>query len=250
MRYFLELSYNGKNYHGWQIQPTDVSVQQVVQQALSTILRKPIDIVGAGRTDAGVHATQIFAHMDVDKVLNEKDLVYKLNSLLPFDIAVRKISRVKDDAHARFNATIRSYEYKISLERNPFLIGFSWQVVNRKFDIEKMNEAASLLLIYENFKCFSRSKTEVYTYNCDITKAVWKKEGGELTFYISADRFLRNMVRAIVGTLMEVGYGKMSIDQFKEVILSMDRRNAGTSVPACGLFLTQVGYPLSIYDYE
>lgn len=250
MRYFLELSYNGKNYHGWQIQPSDISVQQVVQQSLSTILRMPIEIVAAGRTDAGVHASQIFAHMDIDSALNENDLVYKLNSLFPADIAVRQIKRVKDDAHARFSATFRSYEYKISLEKNPFTMGFSWQVTNQEFDIDKMNEAAALLLNYENFKCFSRSKTDVKTYNCDITRAVWKKEGNGLVFYISADRFLRNMVRAIVGTLIEIGIGKMTINQFKNVIQSMDRRNAGASVPACGLFLTQVGYPLSIYDYE
>jgi len=250
LRYFLELSYNGKNYHGWQIQPSDISVQEVVQQSLSTILRVPVEIMAAGRTDAGVHATQIFAHMDIDKELNESDLVYKLNSLFPDAIAVKKIRRVKEDAHARFNATFRSYEYHISLEKNPFTMGLSWQVTNQDFDIIKMNEAAALLLNYENFKCFSRSKTDVKTYNCDITNAVWKEVGNGLVFYISADRFLRNMVRAIVGTLIEIGKGKMTIDQFKNVIESMDRRNAGASVPACGLFLTQVGYPLSIYDYE
>ncbi|MBL4746887.1 MAG: tRNA pseudouridine(38-40) synthase TruA [Flavobacteriaceae bacterium] len=250
MRYFLELSYNGKNYHGWQIQPSDISVQQVVQQSLSTILRTPIEVLAAGRTDAGVHASQIFVHMDVAQELNEVDLVYKLNSLLPSDIAVREIKRVKDDAHARFNATFRSYEYKISLEKNPFSMGFSWQVTNQIFDIDKMNEAAALLLEYENFKCFSRSKTDVKTYNCTITEAVWKKEGNGLVFYISADRFLRNMVRAIVGTLVQIGNGRMTIPQFRNVIQSMDRRNAGASVPACGLSLTQVGYPLSIYDYE
>ncbi|PCI35109.1 MAG: tRNA pseudouridine(38-40) synthase TruA [Flavobacteriaceae bacterium] len=250
MRYFLELSYNGKNYHGWQIQPNDISVQQVVQESLSTVLRAPIEIVAAGRTDAGVHASQIFVHMDLDNELDENDMLYKLNSLFPSDIAVRKIIRVKEDAHARFNATFRSYEYKISLEKNPFTMDYSWQVTNKQFDIEKMNQAASLLLNYENFKCFSRSKTDVKTYNCDITRAEWKRKDNELVFYISADRFLRNMVRAIVGTLLEIGNGKMTIDQFKDVIQSRDRRNAGPSVPACGLFLTQVGYPLAIYDYE
>lgn len=250
MRYFLELCYNGKNYHGWQIQPNDTSVQAVVQKSLSLILRAPIEVVAAGRTDAGVHASQIFVHMDIAKELDEKDLLYKLNSLFPDDIAVTAIKRVKNNAHARFNASFRSYEYKISLVKNPFTIDYSWQVTNQQFDIEKMNNAAVLLLNYENFKCFSRSKTDVKTYNCDITRAEWKKEGDMLVFYISADRFLRNMVRAIVGTLLEIGNGKMSKEQFIQVIQSQDRRNAGPSVPAAGLFLTQVGYPLAIYDYE
>ncbi len=250
MRYFLELSYNGKNYHGWQIQPHDTSVQQVVQECLTTILRVPIEVVAAGRTDAGVHASRIFVHMDFDRVLDEKDMLYKMNSLFPFDIAARSLVRVKEDAHARFTAVSRSYEYHISLEKNPFAKDYSLQVVNQQFDIEKMNQAASLLLNYKNFKCFSKTKTDVKTYNCDITSAEWKINGKELVFYISADRFLRNMVRAIVGTLLKVGKGKMTIEQFENVIQSKDRRNAGTSMPACGLFLTQVGYPLAIFDYE
>ena len=241
MRYFIELSYNGKNYHGWQIQPDAISVQQKVNHALSLLLQKEVNVVGAGRTDTGVHASQMFAHFDIDLELDE-NAVFKLNSILPEDIVVYKVFLVEDDKHARFDALSRSYEYKICLGRNPFLLDFSWQIHSQKFDIEKMNAAASLLLEYTDFESFSKVKTEVFTFNCDITQAVWTQRANELTFSITANRFLRNMVRAIVGTLIEVGTGKKSVDDFREIIESKNRSKAGLSVPAKGLFLTAIKY--------
>ncbi|MGB0891379.1 MAG: tRNA pseudouridine(38-40) synthase TruA [Flavobacteriaceae bacterium] len=241
MRYFIELSYNGKNYHGWQIQPDANSVQEELNKAISTILQEEISIVGAGRTDAGVHASQMYAHFDSDKKLTQNH-VYKFNSLLPDDIVVYKIHSVKEDAHARFDAISRSYEYKIWLGRNPFLLETTWQLYYQKLDIDLMNKAAKVLLEYEDFQCFSKVKTEVYTFICDVTLAKWKLNGNELTFHISANRFLRNMVRAIVGTLVDVGSGKTTIDEFRKIIESKNRSNAGLSVPAKALFLTEVTY--------
>ena len=241
MRYFIELSYNGKNYHGWQIQPDAISVQEKLNTAISTIFQEKIEVVGAGRTDSGVHASQMYAHFDIDKDLKD-EVVFKLNSILPNDIAVQKIVLVEDEKHARFDATLRSYEYKIWLGRNPFLLDFSWQIHSQKPNIELMNEAAKLLLEYTDFQTFSKVKTEVYTFNCDVTEAYWKQNNNELTFYISANRFLRNMVRAIVGTLLEVGLGKISVDDFRAIIESKNRSKAGLSVPAKGLFLTNIKY--------
>ncbi|MDC0176639.1 tRNA pseudouridine(38-40) synthase TruA [Polaribacter sp.] len=241
MRYFIELSYNGKNYHGWQIQPDVISVQEKLNKAVSTIYQEKIEVVGAGRTDTGVHASQMFAHFDTERTL-EGDVPYKLNSLLPHDIVVYKVFPVTDEKHARFTAISRSYEYKIWLGSNPFLLDFSWQIPNHPINVDHMNEAAKLLLNYTDFQTFSKVKTDVYTYNCDITEAVWKQNGQELIFYISANRFLRNMVRAIVGTLIDVGMGKISIVKFSEIIESKNRSNAGLSVPAKGLFLTNIKY--------
>ena len=215
MRYFIELSYHGKNYHGWQIQPDAISVQQKVNTALSIMLQKEINVVGAGRTDTGVHASQMFAHFDLEKQVVD-NAVFKLNSILPKDIVVYQIFLVEDEKHARFNALSRSYEYKISLGRNPFLVDFSWQIHTQRFDIDAMNEAAKLLLEYKDFESFSKVKTDVYTFICDITEAVWTQKENELIFHISANRFLRNMVRAIVGTLLEVGSGKISIEDFRQ----------------------------------
>mgnify|MGYP006079447261 CR=1 FL=1 len=241
MRYFIELSYNGKNYHGWQIQPDVISVQEKLNSALSIILQKKIEVVGAGRTDTGVHASQMFAHFDVDSEL-KGDYVFKLNSILPDDIVVYKLFLVDDEKHVRFDAVSRSYEYKIWLGRNPFLLDVTWQIHSQNLDINLMNEAASLLLEYEDFQTFSKVKTDVYTFNCNVTQAVWKKNINELTFYISANRFLRNMVRSIVGTLLDVGLGKLSLDDFRKIIESKNRGKAGLSVPAKGLFLTQIKY--------
>ncbi|WP_298763231.1 tRNA pseudouridine(38-40) synthase TruA [uncultured Polaribacter sp.] len=241
MRYFIELSYNGKNYHGWQIQPDAISVQEKMNYAISTILQEKIEVVGAGRTDTGVHAIQMFAHFNVNKAL-KGDVIFKLNSILPNDITVAKVFLVADEYHARFNALSRSYEYRIWLGRNPFLLDFSWQIHSQQLDLQKMNAAARLLLDYTNFQTFSKVKTEVYTFNCDVTEAVWKQEGNLLTFYISANRFLRNMVRAIVGTLVDVGLGKITVEEFRAIIESKNRGNAGLSVPAKGLFLTQIKY--------
>ena len=241
MRYFIELSYNGKNYHGWQIQPDVISVQEKLNIALSIILQVKTEVVGAGRTDTGVHASQMFAHFDVDSEL-KGDYVFKLNSILPDDIVVYKLFLVDDEKHVRFDAVSRSYEYKIWLGRNPFLLDVTWQIHSQNLDINLMNEAASLLLEYEDFQTFSKVKTDVYTFNCNVTQAVWKKNINELTFYISANRFLRNMVRSIVGTLLDVGLGKLSQDDFRKIIESKNRGKAGLSVPAKGLFLTQIKY--------
>ncbi|QNM85679.1 tRNA pseudouridine(38-40) synthase TruA [Polaribacter pectinis] len=241
MRYFIELSYNGKKYHGWQIQPDAISVQEKLNKALSIIFQNEIAVVGAGRTDTGVHASQMFAHFDIEKEL-KGDVVFKLNSILPHDITIYNVSLVENDKHARFDALSRSYEYRIWLGRNPFLLDFSWQIHSQDLDIKKMNEAAKLLLEFENFQAFSKVKTEVYTFNCDVTEAVWIQQGNLLTFHISANRFLRNMVRAIVGTLVDVGLGKISVKGFREIIESKNRGKAGLSVPAKGLFLTKIKY--------
>ncbi|WP_417800527.1 tRNA pseudouridine(38-40) synthase TruA [Tenacibaculum sp.] len=243
MRYFIELAYNGKNYHGWQIQPHAISVQEKINKAISTILREEINIVGAGRTDAGVHAAQMFAHFDVAVPLND-NFTYKLNAILPDDIVIFKTHLVPNDAHARFDAFSRSYEYKIWLGRNPFLLDTSWQLHRQQLNIELMNKAAAILYDYEDFECFSKVKTDVLTFNCTVTNAEWIKNGSELTFHISANRFLRNMVRAIVGTLIDVGLEKITVEDFKKIIESKNRSKAGVSVPAKGLFLTKV-----IYDY-
>lgn len=241
MRYFIELSYNGKNYHGWQIQPDAISVQEKINNALSTVYQKDIQIVGAGRTDTGVHASQMFAHFDIDKLIDD-NLVFKLNSILPNDIFIKAIFLVDDEKHARFDALSRSYEYKIWLGRNPFLLDFSWQIHSQKPNVTLMNEAAKLLLDYEDFESFSKVKTDVHTFNCNVTEAFWVQKDNQLTFHISANRFLRNMVRAIVGTLLDVGLEKISISDFKNIIESKNRSNAGLSVPAKGLFLTQIKY--------
>jgi len=241
LRYFIELSYNGKNYHGWQIQPDAISVQEKINNALSTVYQKDIQIVGAGRTDTGVHASQMFAHFDIDKLVDD-NLEFKLNSILPNDIFIKAIFLVDDEKHARFDALSRSYEYKIWLGRNPFLLDFSWQIHSQKPNFTLMNEAAKLLLDHEDFESFSKVKTNVHTFNCNVTEAFWVQKDNQLTFHISANRFLRNMVRAIVGTLLDVGLDKISISDFKNIIESKNRSNAGLSVPAKGLFLTQIKY--------
>jgi pseudouridylate synthase I len=241
LRYFIELSYNGKHYHGWQIQPDVTSVQQQLSAAVSTVLQETIEVVGAGRTDTGVHASQMFAHFDVSKPL-VNNVVHKFNSILPPDIVVHNVILKPDDAHARFNATSRSYEYRIWLGRNPFLLDTTWQIHSQQLDVVTMNDAASLLLEYTDFQTFSKVKTDVYTYNCNVTEAQWVLNGNLLIFKISANRFLRNMVRAIVGTLVDVGLGKLTKADFKAIIDSKNRSNAGLSVPAKGLFLTKIDY--------
>lgn len=246
MRYFIEVSYNGKKYHGWQIQPNAISVQETLMNALTTILRKNISVVGAGRTDTGVHALQLMAHFDIDIALNEREIVQNLNAYLPDNIVVTSIFLVPDNAHARFDASSRSYEYRIWLGRNPFLLDTTYQIHRQQYDIKKMNEAAAVLLEYTNFKCFSKSKTDVKTYNCEITEAKWVLDNCNLTFYITADRFLRNMVRAIVGTLLDIGSGKKTKHDFINIIKSQDRSKAGLSVPPQGLFLSKVKYPHTI----
>ena len=246
MKYFLQFSYNGKAYHGWQNQPNAISVQEVLEKAFATLLREKVSLVGAGRTDAGVHAKQMFAHFEIDAIQDVKDLKYKLNAILPEDIAVQEIIHVSKEAHARFDAVSRTYEYWITQRKDPFYKDGA-HYVKQDIEIERMNEAALLLLEHDDFECFSKSNTDVYTYLCDITAANWVIEDDLLIFTITANRFLRNMVRAIVGTLLEVGVGKSNIDDVKAIINSKNRSNAGTSVPAKGLYLTQVIYPKSTF---
>lgn len=245
MRYFIEIAYNGKNYHGWQRQPNAISIQEVLERTLSTLLREDISLTGAGRTDTGVHAKQLFAHFDLVSGEMPGDIVFRLNSFLPNDIAVRDLFAVKVDAHARFHATEREYEYRIGLTKNPFNQDFVY-TIHIEPDLEKMNDAAKLLLGHQDFQCFSRSNTDVKTYYCDVKTAYWTREKEELIFRISADRFLRNMVRAVVGTLLDVGSDKTSIAQFKSILSSRDRSEAGPSAPAHGLYLTKITYPKSI----
>ncbi|WP_089853361.1 tRNA pseudouridine(38-40) synthase TruA [Chryseobacterium taeanense] len=241
MRYFIEFSYNGKNYFGYQIQPNAVSVQEEMEKALSTILREDIKTTGAGRTDTGVHAKKIFAHFDTEKVLGQ-DLPRKLNSFLPPDISVKRIFQVKDDFHARFGATYRTYEYYISLDKNPFTQDSAWQHWRRPLDINTMNEACKILFEYEDFTSFAKLHTDNKTNLCKIYKAEWEQEGSELKFTVSANRFLRNMVRAIVGTMVDIGAGKLKPEDLRTVIENKNRNSAGTSAPAHGLYLVDVGY--------
>lgn len=247
MRYFIQLSYDGTAYHGWQIQPNGTSIQETLQQALSTLLRQPIEVVGAGRTDAGVHARMMVAHFD-GWVEDAAQLVYKLNKLLPRDIAVQQVWPVADNMHARFSATSRTYHYFVHLRKSPFLRQYSWQLYGQ-LDFGKMNEAARTLLGYEDFTSFSKVNTDTKTNLCHVTKACWEPipasegEGVEAwRFTITANRFLRNMVRAIVGTLVEVGRGRMTVDDFRRVIELRNRCSAGESVPGNALFLVDVSY--------
>lgn len=253
MRYFITFSYDGTCYHGWQIQPNGVSVQEVLQNALSTLLRTSIAVVGAGRTDAGVHARMMVAHFDIVKQDSDcvspaaskidcGQLVYKLNKILPHDIAIQKVERVADDLHARFSATSRTYHYFIHTNKDPFLRAYSWQIYGM-LDFRKMNEAAHILMDYRDFTSFSKVNTDTKTNLCTITEAHWDEiEPGVWRFTITANRFLRNMVRAIVGTLVEVGRGKLSLDGFKKVIEEQNRCSAGESVPGNALFLVDIKY--------
>ncbi len=245
MRYFIELSYKGTAFHGWQSQPDAVNVQNTIEKALSLLLRYPTKITGAGRTDAGVHARRMFAHFDTDMPVDQ-NLVYKLNAFLPADIAIHYIYMVTDDAHARFDALSRSYRYYIHNKKDPFKEGFSWYY-KQELDIELMNKAAKSLLFFDDFKSFSKSKTDVKTYICKIEQAEWKQINNQLVFHITADRFLRNMVRAITGTLVQVGLHKITTDDFVQIIKARDRTKAGFSVPAHGLYLTEIIYPEQIF---
>nr|WP_314499022.1 tRNA pseudouridine(38-40) synthase TruA [uncultured Chryseobacterium sp.] len=241
LRYFIEFSYNGKNYYGYQVQPHDISVQEDLEKALSVILREKIKTVGAGRTDTGVHARKMFAHFETGKIITDQ-LVHQLNSFLSADISIKRIFRVKDDFHARFDATFRTYEYYISMEKNPFTQDSAWQLWRRKIDVSKMNEACKILFEYEDFTSFSKLHTDNKTNICKIYRAEWEQTGTELKFTVSANRFLRNMVRAIVGTMVDVGSGKMQPEEMRRVIEEKNRNSAGTSAPAHGLFLVDVGY--------
>jgi len=245
LRFFIELSYNGKTYHGWQNQPNAISVQEVLEKGLSTILKTKIAVMGAGRTDAGVHASQMFAHFDFETKIESKDLVYKLNSFLPKDVAVTSVFEVNPETHARFHATSRTYHYKISTTKNVYDYDFAYQV-QLPLNIKAMNEACEILFEYKDFQCFSKSNTDVKTYNCDIKEAFWTENADQLIFTITADRFLRNMVRAIVGTMINIGLGKLKPDDLHAIIDSKNRSEAGFSVPAHGLYLVKIVYPENI----
>jgi tRNA pseudouridine38-40 synthase len=258
-RFFIELAYNGTIYHGWQIQQNAISVQEVLNKSLATILRQPIETTGCGRTDTGVHATDFFAHFDLEEkpiaestdetpidyvpsaIAKNENILRGINAILPKDIAVKHIFPVAANAHARFDATLRSYEYHIHFNKDPFKNGYSWELRDKP-DIALMNKAAAIIMEYIDFSCFSKSNTQVKTNNCKITNAVWTATDSGIVFKISADRFLRNMVRAVVGTLLMVGKHEIEPEAVRQIIESKNRSNAGMSVPACGLYLTEVKY--------
>ena len=241
LRYFIELAYKGTNYHGWQYQPEANSVQETLNKALSILLKTKIDIVGAGRTDTGVHAKQMYAHFDFETEINTNQLVHKLNSFLPNDIVIFDIILVPNEAHARFDATKRTYEYLIHTYKDAFENDGSW-LHQLPLNIDKMNEACQILFKYNDFECFSKTNSDVRTFNCVIFEAHWKQLENKIIFTISADRFLRNMVRAIVGTMINIGLNKISLTDFEKIIESKNRSQAGFSAPAHGLYLTQIAY--------
>ena len=246
MRYFIRLAYNGAPFHGWQIQPHDTSVQQVLEQALGTVLRTPVAVTGAGRTDTGVNARTMYAHFDVDAPIADTDgLCRSLNGLLGRDVAVYAIFPVADDAHARFDATSRTYKYFLHTAKSPFLYPLSWEC-HFDLDFELMNEAAEHLLHYTDFTSFSKLHTDVKTNNCRVTHARWERVGEQWVFTITADRFLRNMVRAVVGTLVEVGRRRITVDEFCRIIEAKDRCEAGNSMPGNALFLWDITYPFDV----
>lgn len=248
MRYFLKLAYDGTGFHGWQRQPNAASVQQTIEEALSIMAQREMEIVGAGRTDSGVHASCMYAHFDYDSLMDKKRFLTSLNRIVGNSIAVYDVIAVTPEAHARFDALSRTYQYHISLFKDPFSYHFAHRM-ERMPDVDTMNEAAAVLLETEDFTSFAKLHADTKTNMCDVSMALWEVEPGGrgLVFTIKADRFLRNMVRAVVGTLLEVGTGKMSLPGFKEVIERHDRCAAGVSMPAKGLFLTQIEYPDKIF---
>jgi len=247
MRYFIYFAYNGTNYNGWQIQPNGIAVQEVFTNALQTFLRESVDVIAAGRTDSGVHAKQMVAHFDTTRDdLQSDEVVRRLNSILPRDIAVDKIIKVQPNAHARFDAISRTYEYHVYQSKNVFKEKLAVRLFN-PLDFDLMNIAASKLLDYTDFTSFSKLHTDVKTNNCIVKYAKWEQRNDEWVFTIEADRFLRNMVRSIVGTLFDVGAQKINVDDFCEIIEAKDRCKAGVSVPAHGLYLVKVEYPAEIF---
>lgn len=252
MRYFVWFSYDGTAYHGWQIQPNGYSVQEELQRALSTLLREEITVTGAGRTDAGVHARQMVAHFDTSpdpseggencRPLDCRQLAYKLNRILPRDIAVEKVEQVSDEMHARFSAISRTYHYYIHTQKDPFLRAYSCEM-HYELDFAKMNEAGRILTTYEDFGAFCKAHSDVKTTICHVTKAEWIQTSDTSWYFeISANRFLRNMVRAVVGTLIDVGRGRLSLEEFRKVIEGKRRTEAGESMPANALFLEKITY--------
>lgn len=246
-RYFIYFSYDGAAYHGWQVQPNAITVQQVMEEALATLVRMPVQLTGAGRTDAGVNASCMVAHADMPADTDIPQLIYKLNKILPPDIAVSDIRRVKSDAHARFDAISRKYNYRVITAKSPFSRRYACRVMPG-IDFNAMNRAAELLYEYTDFTSFSKLHTDVKTNNCKVTHAAWRRVGeNEWIFEIEADRFLRNMVRAIVGTLLLVGRGKMTLEGFRAVIENKARGEAGDSAMGEALFLVNVEYPGDIF---
>lgn len=242
MRYFITFSYDGTRYHGWQIQPNGDSVQERLEWALSTLLRREVNVTGAGRTDAGVHARVMVAHFDFEEAIDCQQLCYKLNRLLPFDIAVQEVKQVSDDMHARFSATSRTYHYYIHTKKDPFRRAYSCEI-HYPLDFALMNEAGKILTTYEDFGAFCKSHTDVKTTICHVTEARWVQTSETAWYFIiTANRFLRNMVRAVVGTLIDVGRGKLSIEEFRKVIEGKRRTEAGESMPGNALFLEDVRY--------
>jgi tRNA pseudouridine38-40 synthase len=246
MRFFFEIAYNGKNYSGWQSQLNAIGVQAVVEETLSKMFRTSLKIQGSGRTDTGVHCEQQFFHADIDKEFEEAGMIQKLNSFLPRDIAIRSIRKVKQDANARHSALDRTYQYRITTKKNPFLEGLAWHYF-KTIDVSAMNKAAEILVGEHDFECFSKVKTDVNHFLCEIKKSEWKKDDDRMEFTITANRFLRGMVRAVVGTLLDVGTGKTSMKEFQAIIHSKDRKRAGANVPAYGLYLTKVKYPPHVF---
>ncbi|WP_432714694.1 tRNA pseudouridine(38-40) synthase TruA [Pedobacter sp.] len=243
-RFFIELAYNGTPYHGWQIQPNALTVQECLDKALTIFFRQPVLTLGCGRTDAGVHATQFYAHFDLEfeTEMAVENKVNSINSLLPYEIAIKRIFKVEQDAHARFHAVSRAYEYHLHFHKDPFKLHRSW-LYKATLDVEAMNAAAQVLMTYTDFSCFSKSNTQTFTNNCKITAAHFEVKPDGLVFTIRADRFLRNMVRAVVGTLIRVGKKEIDLYDLAQIMESKDRSKAGQSVPACGLYLVAVDYP-------
>lgn len=246
MRYFFEISYQGTHYSGWQSQPNAIGIQAVVEKALSTMLRSAIEITGSGRTDAGVHCEQQFFHVDLPSPVDTVQLKYRMNSFLPADIAIHSIRLVRDDVHARYDAIERAYQYRIIREKNAFMQNLRWHYF-KPLDVTAMNNAAALLTGTHDFESFSKVKTDVKHFLCDIRSAEWNEDGEDLVFTIAANRFLRGMVRGIVGTLINVGSGSTGVHEFSEIIKSRDRRNAGSNAPPQGLFLVSVKYPETVF---
>jgi tRNA pseudouridine38-40 synthase len=247
-RYFIFISYKGTHYHGWQVQPDSVTVQKVIDEALSTILGENISTVGAGRTDTGVHALFFCAHFDsvAQDLDSSESLLFRLNRYLPNDISVTSLKKVQPDISARFNAISRTYKYYVSRKKDPFFDDSSWFLYGN-IDVDAMNKACGLLYEYTDFTSFSRLHSSAKTNICKIYSAAWTEEGNRLEFTIKADRFLRNMVRAIVGTMVEVGFGKIDSEGFRKIILAKERGFAGMSAPAKGLFLTDIEYLPDIF---
>jgi tRNA pseudouridine38-40 synthase len=246
LRYFFEISYKGTNYHGWQIQANALSIQQVIQEKLSLIAGENVEITGSGRTDTGVHARQQFFHADFNKELNCEDTRYHTNAVLPNDIVIHSIRKVQENAHTRFDAVSRAYSYEIIPTKNPFSIGQAY-IYHKILDIEKLNAAAKVLIGKHDFESFSKVKTQVNNFNCEVFKAFWQRQGPLTCFKIEANRFLRGMVRAIVGTLLLVNENKLAVGDVSKILAGKDRSSAGRSVPPEGLYLQEIKYPEQIY---